>query len=178
MEEQEKTGSDNKAGEKYFTQAELDKIISDRLARAKATWDKEAEQKAAKEKEELEKANKTAEELTKQNIEELNKQLNSLKEIARINEVKAKMAQSGIQPEKLDRAIRLVDVSKCVGDTGLIQEDLLKTELDSLIKDFPELKVSSKEADGNRIVIGSKDSDVITTKAEEKLISDIFSSAV
>ena len=126
--------------EKTFTQAEVDKIVKDRLKREKAK-----EQTAAPEKE-------TA---TKVKVEDggSEKLQQALMKAANA-EVKAKMAVSGIKPEKIERAARLVDLSVVMED-GEVDDDKLTTEINALLKEFPELKVAASDDVGKGFKVGA-----------------------
>lgn len=54
------------------------------------------------------------------------------------------MTDAGIISSKAKRASRLVDTNKIL-DNGIINEEKLKAEIDSVIAEFPELKVVKEE---------------------------------
>ena len=59
-------------------------------------------------------------------------------------EVRAAMAVSGIKPERIERACRLIDIDSVLTN-GEVDKDLLDGELEALLKDFPELKQTVTE---------------------------------
>jgi hypothetical protein len=129
MAEQENTGAatdaqgkatDVKAGtepeNKTFTQAEVDRLIQERLARAKGK---------------TETATKTIE-----------AQLADVRAKLAQADIKAALAFAGVPAERADVASRLVDVTKCVDEAGLPDGGKIKTEVDALLKTVPEFRAS------------------------------------
>lgn len=55
------------------------------------------------------------------------------------SEIALSMAESGVDATKTRRLARLVDQSKCVVN-GVLDTDKLKTEIESVIAEFPEFK--------------------------------------
>lgn len=90
--EQDDGQGDDKGAEKTFTQAELDKILSDRLAREKAKLEKDAKDAAAAQ---LAKAQKEAEKKAKMDAEERAKYEKEQLE-ARIQELEAAQTRAAL----------------------------------------------------------------------------------
>lgn len=89
--------------EKRFTQAELDKVVADRLARERQKYEgfSELKEKAAK-FDELEAASKTELQKATEKAEKLEKELTALKKDAEIRTIKAKVAtETGVPAELL-----------------------------------------------------------------------------
>lgn len=119
-------------GEKTFTQAEVDRIVQERLARVKVTPQNTQVDKLAQQPQTVDTSAFDAQ------IAEVRNQLVSAK-------VESVMATSGIKPEKIERAARLVDLSKCVNKDGAPDTEKIKKEIDELVEDFPELKSTAEE---------------------------------
>ena len=117
--------SQQSGGEKTFTQADVDRIVQERLARA----------------------NKPATQNTQQPVETpaVDAQIAEVRSQYVGAKVESVMATSGIKPEKIERAARLVDKSKCVDKDGNPDTEKIKTEIEELLKDFPELKTTTEE---------------------------------
>lgn len=115
--------------EKTFTQAEVEALIQERLARVKAP----AQQA------------KAAEAPAPAQDSAMQAQLAALQQVVVQTEVKAQMALSGVQPEKVERACRLADMQKCVNADGEPDVEKIKAEIEALVKDFPELKATTAE---------------------------------
>lgn len=90
------------AEERRFTQAELDKVVADRLARERQKYEGYAElkEKAAK-FDELEAASKTELQKATERAEKLEKELNSLKKAEEVRAIRAKVAKEENIPENL-----------------------------------------------------------------------------
>lgn len=88
--------------EKRFTQAELDKVVADRLARERQKYEGFAElkEKAAK-FDELEEASKTELQKATERAERLEQELKSLKKAEEVRTVRAKVAKEEGIPENL-----------------------------------------------------------------------------
>ena len=88
--------------EKRFTQAEMDKVIADRLARERQKYEgySELKEKAAK-FDELEAASKTELQKATERAEKLEKELNSLKKAEEVRAIRAKVAKEEGIPEHL-----------------------------------------------------------------------------
>lgn len=114
------------AGEKTFTQAEVEKLIQERIARTKAP-------------------ESTTQEVSKPQDTALQQQLAAMQQTLVQTEVKAQLAINGIQPEKVERAVRLVDHAKCTGENGSPDVTKITAEIEALVKDFPELKAATAE---------------------------------
>ena len=90
------------AEEKRFTQAELDKVVADRLARERQKYEgySELKEKAAK-FDELEAASKTELQKATERAEKLEKELNTLKKAEEVRTIRAKVAREENIPENL-----------------------------------------------------------------------------
>jgi hypothetical protein len=88
--------------ERHFTQAELDKVVADRLARERQKYEGFAElkEKAAK-YDELEAASKTELQKATEKAEKLEKELNALKKAEEVRAIRAKVAKEEGIPEHL-----------------------------------------------------------------------------
>lgn len=125
-------GNSQQNAEKTFTQAEVDRIVQERLARVKVTPQNTQVDKLVQQPQVVDTSAFDAQ------IAEVRTQLVSAK-------VESVMATSGIKPEKIERAARLVDMSKCVNKDGNPDTEKIKKEIDELLKDFPELKATTEE---------------------------------
>lgn len=121
-----------KPAERTFTQAEVDRIVQERLSRVKVTPQNTDVNKLAQQPQTVDTSAFDAQ------IAEVRNQLVGAK-------VESVMATSGIRPEKIERAVRLVDISKCVNKDGSPDTEKIRKEIDELIKDFPELKNTAEE---------------------------------
>jgi hypothetical protein len=155
--------SQQAAGDKTYTQAELDKIVQERLARAKVAGAQ---------------APATTPEQTATNPaaavdnSALEAQIAVMQAAMLTSEVKAAMAINGIQPEKVERGVRLIDTTKCVDDKGMPDQAKIKAEIDAMVKDFPEMKASSGDsASGFRI---GADGNTAVKPDQADAISSIF----
>lgn len=118
--------------EKMFTQAEVDNIVKERLARVKVTPQNTQVDKLAQQPQAVDTSAFDAQ------IASVRSQLVGAK-------IESVMAMSGIKSEKIERAARLVDASKCVNKDGAPDTEKIRKEIDELLKDFPELKTTAEE---------------------------------
>lgn len=110
--------------EKTFTQTEVDNIVKQRLARESKKEDTGIKA-----------------EMIQGNVQEtlsdivFNKYVNA--------EIKSALAICGVNPSKVSRACRLVDTDKVLVNNNL-DEAKLKEEIDSVLAEFPELKITKE----------------------------------
>lgn len=128
----------NKGDNKTFTQAELDAILSKRLARERKQWEQQVEdakKKAAMDETERLKAEKAEAEQKAQAAQAAaNQRLIKA-------EAKVQAAALGVKPERIDYAIRLADLSGVeVGDDGEPDAKAVKAAIEAVLRDVPELK--------------------------------------
>lgn len=64
------------------------------------------------------------------------------------------MLRKGVKDEKIERAVRLVDKKNVLDEKGQLDTGKLNTELEDLLKDFPEL-ISKKEDEKVGFKIGA-----------------------
>lgn len=122
----------NATGEKTFTQQEVDAIVTARLARERGAGNQQEQNNQTSEK-------------GKPKAED---KLEAMATRMLLSEVKATMAGKGVAAHRLDRACKLVTLSACKGDDGLPDSGKIETEIDAILKDFPELIPKEKNADG------------------------------
>ena len=137
----------SKAEEKKYSDKEMNDISTKNVSKALAKQLKDlgiediekAKSILAKAKEE-EEANKSvdekAQELTSQRDKAIAEAINSRIENA--------LLRKGVKDEKVERAVRLVDKNNILNEKGEIDSSKLTTEIEAMLKDFPEL-VASKE---------------------------------
>lgn len=96
------TANESPVEEKRFTQADLDKVVADRLARERQKYEgfSELKEKAAK-FDELEAASKTELQKATEKAEKLEKELNELKKSEEVRAIRAKVAQDENIPVNL-----------------------------------------------------------------------------
>ena len=149
----------NPADEKKFSQAELDKILGERLER---------ERKGQPSKEELEsfrqwqdsrktEAEKQAERdkdytAAKQRITELEKELTAERVTA---QVRKQAAALGADTAALDYIARLADVSDVLDKDGKPDTDKITAAVTKVLSDIPALKAKT-ESSGGFVTVGSQ----------------------
>lgn len=111
--------------EKKYT----DKEVNDIIAKKKAKWEKKNE------KPQKEEADKSETESTEAIVEE-----SPYKAMYLQSEVKVAMGQNGIDTKKIGRAVRLIDTTQVVNETGELDEEKLNQAIADLITEWPELK--------------------------------------
>lgn len=159
----QQTQTQTQQQEKTFTQAEVDRMIQERLARVKTQPTQQTQQQTQAQ---------TQQQTTQQpDNSGLEAQLAAMRTTLITAEVKSAMAINGIRPEKVERAVRLVDATKCVDNNGQPDATKIKTEIENLLKDFPELKATTEEGAAG-FKIGADGTQTKTAGADA--ISEIF----
>lgn len=156
-EEGQKTDPPAQGGEKTFTQAEVDKMIADRLARAQAS-SKPATDPPAQ-----------GGEAKPEIPPEFQQQLETMKKFTTLAEVKSQMAAAGVDPVKLERAGRLASLANCVGPDGMPDKAKIEAEVKSVMDEWPELKAAQTQGEAKKgFQIGSdgQGGTAATTEAE------------
>ena len=153
------TTQTQQTGEQTFTQADVDRMIADRLAREKSTTKSAEPQKPSTPAD----ADPNA---------ALMAQMAVLQAQIVTSEIKAAMPLNGIQPEKVERGVRLIDPAKCVNEQGQPDIAKIKAEIEAMTRDFPEMKAAAAEGQsGFRIGADGTAAAKQTSQAE---ISAIF----
>lgn len=117
------------SGKKMFTQDEVDNIVRERLSRVKSTPQ----------------TNQQPQQTPAVDTSAFDAQLANVRSQLVGAKIESLMAMSGIKSEKIERAARLVDASKCVNKDGAPDSEKIRKEIDELLKDFPELKATTEE---------------------------------
>lgn len=148
-----------------LTQDQVDKLIEKRLARAKRKWEEDAE--AARRREQM-----SAEERLKAEKEEAEKRaaerVDAANKRAIQAEAKVQAAALGIRPERIAHALRLADLSGVdVDDAGEPDAKTIKTALESVVKDLPELKGSGAGRNGGEFSGGDHQPENLDDKIRE-----------
>lgn len=154
---------DKKQSSKTYTQAEVDAMMA--KARKKYTG-KINEPEPVEEVVKDEKENPTAVEHDQATGLTIEKYAQA--------ELKASMAIAGVNPSKVQRAVRLVDIANVL-ENGLFSEEKAKAEIETLLKDWPELKTSSSNGNGNSFYFGAPEQEEQNQEEKQKgMFSSIF----
>lgn len=156
-------GDPGDAAKLTLTQAQLDALIEKRIRRSRASWEKEYQEKA--ERESMSEAERLKAELEDERKRAQSIQAEASRSLARAAALRMAVSQ-GIDANKAERALRLVDLDQAIDDNGAPDEDVIKAELTKLLDDFPELKANasasvsrggSEHAPGNRKPLTKED---------------------
>lgn len=131
--------------ERTFTQADLDRIIAERIGRLESKYSDYADLK--KKAEDLEAAQKTEAEKASDRAAKAEAKVKELetKTRQRVITAEAKALAAELQFAKPDKAIRLIDLDKVqIDEDGTVSG--LKEQFDALAKEMPELLISKKTA--------------------------------
>lgn len=89
-------------------------------------------------------------------------------------ELKAEMAISGVDPSKVSRAVRLIDINEVL-DNGEYSNAKAKEAIETLMQEWPELKQSKAETNENQFYFGVPGQEEQQDKDKQKsVISSIF----
>lgn len=130
-------GSGHQKPDKTLTQSEVDAIIEKRLNRARKQWEKELEDEKKKaqmdEAERLKAEKAEAESNAQARIDAANNR-------AKKAEAKAVAAELGVKPERIQYAVRLIDLDDIeVDENGEPDSEAIKAALSQVTTDMPEL---------------------------------------
>lgn len=150
-----------------ITQDELDRLIARRLKRAESEWaqkiDAERKQAEMTESEKLQAAARAAEERAAQAAQQAN---------ARIvrSEMRVALAAAGVAAQKLDRAVRLVDLDEIeVLETGEPDGKAITTQVQALLQEWPELTGNAARGVGGEFTGGNAGDPPITDELLDKM---------
>ena len=136
-----KTDPEPKPG-KSFSQEQLDEIITKRLVREQKKWQDQID-------EDKRKAELTEAEKLKEGKAEAEAKVKTITAAAnkRLVQAEAKVAASalGVKAEKIPYLLKLANLTDVtVDEDGTVDAAFLKTELENILKDLPELKGSTQ----------------------------------
>ena len=150
-----------------LTQDELDRLIARRLKRAEQEWaakvGSERKQAEMTESEKLQAAARAAEERAAQAAQQAN---------ARIvrAEMRVALAAAGVAAQKLDRAVRLVDLDSIdVLETGEPDAKAITAQVQALLQEWPELTGQTSKSGGGEFGGGNAGEPPITEELIEKM---------
>ena len=150
-----------------LTQDELDRLIARRLKRAEQEWaakvESERKQAEMTESEKLQAAARAAEERAAQAAQQAN---------ARIvrAEMRVALAAAGVAAQKLDRAVRLVDLDSIdVLETGEPDVKAITAQVQALLQEWPELTGQTSKSGGGEFGGGNAGEPPITEELIEKM---------
>lgn len=120
-----------------FTQADLDRVIGERLAAEQAKWQKKIDDAAALAgKSEAEKYQIERDQAKAEATETTQK---AAQRIAR-TEAKGVARDLDARPDRLDAILKQADLSKAVKDDGEVDEAAVKAAVEKVLADYPEWK--------------------------------------
>lgn len=163
-----------KAEEKKYSDKEVNDISTKNVSKALAKQLKElgiddvekAKSILAKAREE-EEANKSVDEKTQELTTQRDK---ALLEVVN-SKIENALLRKGVNDEKVERAVRLVDKNNIVNEKGEIDSSKLTTEIETVLKEFPEL-ITKKEDGGVGFKIGGDGKE--DKKDQSSELSNIF----
>lgn len=159
----ESASEDKKQSGKTYTQAEVDAM----MAKARKKYSKNDGQEEApantstdESKEEPSQAQDLATGITVERLAQA--------------ELKAEMAILGVDPSKVSRAVRLIDINEVL-DNGQYSDTKAKEAIETLMQEWPELKQSKAENNENQFYFGVPGQEEQQDKDKQKsVISSIF----
>lgn len=159
----ESASEDKKQSGKTYTQAEVDAM----MAKARKKYSKNDGQEEAPTNtsadESKEEPSKTQDLATGITVERLAQA-----------ELKAEMAILGVEPSKVSRAVRLIDINEVL-DNGQYSDTKAKEAIESLMQEWPELMQSKAENNENQFYFGVPGQEEQQDKDKQKsVISSIF----
>lgn len=150
-----------------LTQDELDRLIARRLKRAEQEWaakvESERKQAEMTESEKLQAAARAAEERAAQAAQQANSRIIRA-------EMRVALAAAGVAAQKLDRAVRLVDLDSIdVLETGEPDAKAITAQVQALLQEWPELTGQTSKSGGGEFGGGNAGEPPITEELIEKM---------
>ena len=140
-------GNSGQDGGKTFTQAEIDKIVGDRLTRDRKERDKTAaDEKRKAEMSEAEKL-KAAKDDADARSTAADERANAVTVKA---EAKVSLLAAGVKSERLAASLKLMDLSGVTVTEGEPDAAALKKAVDALLKEYPEFVGEAKANAGGK----------------------------
>lgn len=100
--------------------------------------------KGAKKAEQEKNSDKTQETQVKQDEDVQDEKQKEVAQVDFTDKIALAMAKAGVDVQKVERAARLVDMSKVL-ENGVVDATKLQDEINAVIADFPELKVAKED---------------------------------
>jgi hypothetical protein len=113
----------------------------------------------------FEESQKTEYEKLQEQLQQKTEYINKVNENLKFNEVKMEALNAGIKPERLNYALKLLDVNNIDFADGKINKDQLNTNLNNLLSEFPELKGSQGQQKAGQDFSQAKTNDLLTLEA-------------
>lgn len=151
-------GAENTASSKKYTDDEVNGIVAKKTGKAvdKFLKDLGITDRAAAETALKEFAAKSAKE---KNHSEANAELNAKLKTANYEKdmalLESVMLISGVQPSKVEKAVKLIELEDCRDEDGAFDREKAKTAVEALLKDWGELKTVREENSSVGFKIGS-----------------------
>lgn len=139
------------AGDKKFTQDDLDDAVEKRLARERRKWERDHPEakKAGDEKKDQDKDDKSADDGSAAKIAAANQKLVQ-------SEAKSVALTLGVKSDRVAYAVRMADLSKIDVDDELgVDGEALKKAIEQVLKDIPELKPTEEQKKGSGFKVGA-----------------------
>ena len=117
--------------------------------------------------------NKTSEDKTNEltnSLSEKDKIINQKNDLLVSALLENSLMHEGVEPSKISRAVKMISTASVLNEEGDIDKDLMKTEVDKLLKEFPEFKKKSEESTNKGFKFGS-DGKQDTGKTQENTSS-------
>lgn len=117
--------------------------------------------------------NKTAEDKTNEltnSLSEKDKVISQKNDLLVSALLENSLMHEGVEPSKISRAVKMISTASVLNEEGDIDKDLMKTEVDKLLKEFPEFKKKSEENMNKGFKFGS-DGKQDTGKTQENTSS-------
>jgi hypothetical protein len=109
-----------------------------------------------------EESQKTEYEKLQEQLQQKTEYIDKVNQNLKLNEVKMQTLNAGIKPERLNHALKLLDVNTIEFVDGQINSEQLNTSINSLLSEFPELKVNNVPKSAGTDFSQSKQQDFLT----------------
>ena len=109
-----------------------------------------------------EESQKTEYEKLQEQLQQKTEYIDKVNQNLKLNEVKMQALNAGIKPERLNHALKLLDVNTIEFVDGQINSEQLNTSINSLLSEFPELKANNVPKSAGADFSQSKQQDFLT----------------
>jgi hypothetical protein len=114
---------------------------------------------------EFEESQKTEYQKLQEQLQQKTEYIEKVNNNLKLNEVKMEAINAGIKPERLNYALKLLDVESLEFTDGQLNKEQLNTNINSLLSEFPELKGNNNTKKAGQDFSQTKNNDLLTLES-------------
>jgi hypothetical protein len=110
----------------------------------------------------FEESQKTEYEKLQEALQQKEKYIEQVNQNLKLAEIKTQVLNAGIKQERLNYALKLIDINAIEFNEGKVNEEQLNSQISNLLNDFPELKGNQQIKSGGQDFSKSSPPDLLT----------------